>query len=129
MLSRAAMRAAAAVALWLACAPPSLAGGEWPDGPYKSWFQNLERPDNHLNPHRDARSRSCCGVADVVKTRFKVENGDVRHPEDRWYAWLDNDWVLIPPEKIVRDHAPNGEAYLFMLANTIQCFVRPKGDF
>jgi quercetin dioxygenase-like cupin family protein len=39
------------------------------------------------------------------------------------------EWVLIPPEKIVPDHAPDGQAYLFMLAGTIQCFVRPRGDF
>ena len=24
-------------------------------------------------------------------------------------------------------HAPNGQPYLFVLAGTIQCFVRPKG--
>jgi hypothetical protein len=39
------------------------------------------------------------------------------------------DWVSIPPEKIVPDHAPDGRAYLFMFAGAIQCFVRPKGDF
>jgi hypothetical protein len=31
----------------------------------------------------------------------------------------------VPPEKIVTDHAPDGQAYLFMMAGTIQCFVRP----
>jgi hypothetical protein len=30
-------------------------------------------------------------------------------------------------EKIVTDHAPDGQAYLFMMAGTIQCFVRPRG--
>jgi hypothetical protein len=100
---------------------------EWPDGPNKSWFQTLQRPDNDKNPSRDEKSRFCCGIADTVKTKFRVEAGDARHPDDRWYAWLDNGWVLIPPEKIVADHAPDGQAYLFMLANTIQCFVRPKG--
>jgi hypothetical protein len=34
---------------------------------------------------------------------------------------------LIPPEKILHEHAPNGETLLFVLAGTIQCFVRPKG--
>jgi hypothetical protein len=34
---------------------------------------------------------------------------------------------MVPPEKIVPDHAPDGQAYLFLLAGTIQCFVRPKG--
>ena len=111
----------------VAWAPPSVAGGEWPDSPYKGWFQNLQRPDNHLNPHRDEKSRSCCGVSDVVDTRFKVESTGGPHPEDVWYAWLNEAWVRIPPEKIVDDYAPNGHAYLFVLAKTIQCFVRPKG--
>jgi len=111
----------------LGSVPRSLAGGEWPDSPYKGWFQNLQRPDNHLNPHRDEKSRSCCGIADVVDTKFKVETIAGPYPEDVWYAWLNELWVRIPPEKIVDDFAPNGRAYLFVLGNTIQCFVRPKG--
>jgi hypothetical protein len=63
----------------------------------------------------------------TVKTKFKVEPGDERYPEDRWYAWLKDQWVQVPPEKIVSDFAPDGQAYLFLLADTIQCFVRPKG--
>jgi|SRR5215471_1629462 len=106
-----------------------LAGGEWPDGPNKQWFQTLERPDNDKNPWRDAKSRSCCGVADTVKTKFKVESAGDKYPEDRWYAWLNDKWTPIPPEKIVKDHAPDGQAYLFLFAGTIQCFVRPRGGF
>jgi hypothetical protein len=106
---------------------PSMARGEWPDGPYKSWFENLQRPDNHLNPQRDEKSRYCCGIADVVDTRFKVESSDGSHPDDTWYAWLNEKWVRIPPEKIVADFAPNGRAYLFLLGNSVQCFVRPRG--
>ena len=129
MLSCAAVRAAVSAALWFICGPLCYAGGEWPDGPYKEWFQNLQRPDNDKYPGRRLNPKSlfCCGAADVVKTKFKVESGIEKYPEDRWYAWIKDDWVLIPPEKIVPDHAPNGEAYLFMLAGTIQCFVRPKG--
>ena len=125
--TRAVRSAALAGTVVLACALPCFAGGEWPDSPYKAWFENLQRPDNHLNPHRDEKSRSCCGVADVVDTKFKVESTVGQHPEDAWYAWLNESWVRIPPEKIVDDFAPNGRAYLFVLAKTIQCFVRPKG--
>jgi hypothetical protein len=103
------------------------AGGERPDGPNKEWFQTLERPDNDKNPWRDTKSRSCCGIADTVRTKFKVESAGDRYPEDRWYAWLDDKWTLIPPEKIVAGHAPDGRPYLFLLAGTIQCFVRPRG--
>ena len=118
-------RAAAATGM----AVPAIAGGEWPDGPNKLWFEGLQRPDNHLNPSRkiDQKSLFCCGIADTVKTKFKVEPGDERYPEDRWYAWLKDDWVLVPSEKIVPDFAPDGQAHLFLLAGTIQCFVRPKG--
>ena len=108
---------------------PCLALGEWPDGPHKEWFENLRRPDNHLHPERnvDPKSQYCCGAADVVKTRFKVEMAGGEYPEDSWYAWLNDLWTKIPSEKIVEGHAPNGQPYLFMLAGTIQCFVRPKG--
>jgi hypothetical protein len=119
--------AASASALLAACLSPSFAGGEWPDSPYKAWFQNLQRPDNHLNPQRDEKSRYCCGIADTVDTKFKVESTGGPHPDDVWCAWLNETWVKIPPEKIVSDFAPNGRAYLFLLGNSIQCFVRPKG--
>ena len=119
--------AAMALLLFFSVTKPLHAGGEWPDGPYKEWFQSLERPDNDRHPYRDTKSRSCCGAADVVKTKFRVETGDEKYPEDRWYAWVNEQWIPIPPEKIVKDHAPNGQPYLFMLAGTVQCFVRPKG--
>jgi hypothetical protein len=120
---------AAIMAATISLAMPSeiLAGGEWPDGPNKGWFQGLQRPDNHKNLHRDEKSRFCCGIADTVKTKFWVVAGDERYPEDRWYAWLKEQWTPIPPEKIVQDHAPDGQPYLFMLADTVQCFVRPRG--
>src|SRR5262249_28425920 len=104
---------------------------EWPDGPNKSFLQNLQRPDNHKHPYRDKHSLTCCDAGDTVDTKFKVEPVFGPHtedyPEDRWYAWINGEWVLVPPDKIVPDHAPDGRAYLFMLAGTIQCFVRPRG--
>jgi len=117
-----------ALAATLAAASLAPVGAhEWPDGPNKSFLQGLQRPDNGQHSYRDAKSRSCCGAGDVVKTRFKVESAGGKYPEDRWYAWLDERWTAIPPEKIVPDYAPDGQPYLFMLASTVQCFVRPKG--
>jgi len=119
---------AAAFAAAASSIAPAPAGGEWPDGPNKAWFEKLQRPDNHLAPYRniDPKSLSCCGIADTIKTKFRVEAGDSKHPEDRWYAWLKDEWVF-PPEKIVPDFAPDGQPYLFLLADTIQCFVPPRG--
>jgi hypothetical protein len=56
---------AAAIAAAMSTAVPALAGGEWPDGPNKLWFESLQRPDNHLAPHRnlDPKSLFCCGIA------------------------------------------------------------------
>src|SRR5882757_1096098 len=87
----------AALAAAMSTAVPAHAAGEWPDSPNRLWFENLERPDNHLAPERwrDPKSLYCCGIADTVKTRFKVEPGDSKHPDDRWYAWLKEKWVAI----------------------------------
>jgi hypothetical protein len=130
-MPRTALRHAAAWAAAICLAQPTTgsARGEWPDGPYKGWFQNLKRPDNAKHPYReqDPKSLYCCGAADVVRTKFKVESTGGPHPEDQWYAWLNDSWTLIPPEKINQEYAPNGQAYLFVLSGTIQCFVRPKG--
>jgi hypothetical protein len=114
-------------ALAIMGAQSACAHSEWPDGPHKEWFQSLQRPDNHLNPRRDEKSRYCCGMADVVDTKFKVESSGGAYPQDTWYAWLNGSWVKVPPEKIVPEFAPTGRGYLFILGNTIQCFVKPKG--
>jgi hypothetical protein len=128
-LARASAAVLVALSLTIACAQRAIAGGDWPDGPNKTYFEGLQRPDNDKHPYRarDPKSLFCCGVADTVKTKFKVEPGSERYPEDRWYAWLNEQWTPIPPEKIVHDHAPDGQPYLFLLAGTIQCFVPPKG--
>ena len=102
LAARSATRAAIlAVAIAIAFPTSVAAHGDWPEGPHRHWFEGLQRPDNHLHPYRqfDQKSLFCCGAADVVKTRFKVENAGDRHPEDVWYAWLDGEWTRIPPEK------------------------------
>jgi len=103
------------------------------DSPLSRWFKTLQRPDNHLRPPFEETNEptSCCDAGDVVKTTFKVESRGSLHPQDTWFAWLKGKWVRIPPEKIVPDYAPDGQAYLFMLtianAYEIVCFVRPNG--
>ena len=118
---------------------PAAAGGEWPDGPNKQWFKGLQRPDNHKFPDRDLDSMTCCGPGDVVKTKFRVDLATSGYPRDVWYALLDNVWVRIPDDRIVSDHAPDGQAHLFVInvaaeqdwgapnRNAIICFVRPRG--
>jgi hypothetical protein len=56
--------AGVAAMISLALSSELLAGGEWPDGPNKPWFQNLQRPDNNQQPQRQSapKSLSCCGM-------------------------------------------------------------------
>ena len=91
--------AALAACISIALSSTAFPRGEWPDSPNKAWFENLQRPDNNLHPERryDPKSLYCCGAADVVKTKFKVESTGGPHPEDVWYAWLNEAWVQIPP--------------------------------
>ena len=95
-----------------------------------------ERPDNAANPSRNMagtfNSRLCCTNQDTVKVDYEmvVPQGE-KYPEPEWYVWIDLDGtgvkrVRVPPEKIVEDYAPTGQAYAFVLGNTIQCFVRPQ---
>ena len=127
-----------AMLLPLALVPPVLAAAhEWPDGPNKKFFRNLQRPDAWSGASE--YDRSCCGPGDIVKTKFKVIPADRGHPEDAWFAWLNERWERIPPSKIVADLAPDGQAYLFVTHvgdktnwaasgyDLVLCFVRPKG--
>jgi hypothetical protein len=78
---------------------------EWPDGPNKRFFQNLQRPDNYLRegPNYDVNEPvSCCGAGDVVKTKFKVEPGKGPHPVDTWYAWLHDEWIKFQSRRSCR---------------------------
>ena len=115
MPSQAGLRAAMAAAICLVLQSAGLAH----DGPHKHWLESLMRPD--------VPYQHCCGEADIIKTKFKVENTGGPYPEDRWYAWLNETWTPIPSAKILQEYAPNGEAFLFVIAGTILCFVRPKG--
>ena len=133
------MRAALLLAVFLS-PTVALAGDDaWPDSPNKLWFENLQRPVNHKRPYQDKHTKSCCGPGDVVKTKFRVVRADSSYPQDAWFAWLRQEWVRIPDDKIVPDHAPDGNAYLFVMYvgskhdlsspgfDEIICFVRPKG--
>jgi hypothetical protein len=49
---------AAAIVAAMSTAVPALAGGEWPDGPNKLWFESLQRPAENAR-----RIRLRCGVS------------------------------------------------------------------
>jgi hypothetical protein len=129
-------RGVAAAFAVLAFAGPAFAH-EHPKGNIDSHFlDTLERPDNAANPSRNLagtfNARLCCTNQDAVKVDYEMvvpEGG--KYPEPEWYVWIDLDGtgvkkVRVPPEKIVEDYSPTGQAYAFVLGHTIQCFVRPQ---
>jgi hypothetical protein len=101
------------------------------DNSDSQFLDTLERPDNAANPSRDPHSRLCCTNKDAVKVDYElVLPSGGKYPEPDWYVWIDLDGtglkrVHVPPEKIVTEYAPSGQAYVFVLGQTIQCFVRP----
>jgi hypothetical protein len=110
-----------AAGISLAFPSPAFSGGEWTMGLTRSGSRTSFAQTITV-VHRVETN-----LYIAVALRFKVETGDARYPEDRWYAWINERWVLIPQEKIVQDYAPDGQPYLFMWSDSIQCFVRPKG--
>src|SRR5258708_18123265 len=102
------------------------------DNPDRRFLDMLERPDNATNLSRDMRSRLCCTDKDAVKVDYElVLPAGGKYPEPDWYVWIDLDGkgakrVRVPPEKIVQEYAPTGQAYAFILGQSIQCFVRPQ---
>lgn len=121
----------AALAAAMSTAVPAYAAGEWPDGPNRLWFENLQRPDNHLAPERwtDPKSLYCCGIADTVKTKFKVEPGDGKHPDDRWYAWLKEEWVAIRRKRPCPTSHPMGRLTYSCLPARFNASSSQRADF
>jgi hypothetical protein len=121
----------AAIALFALGVPHSSMGHDNPPGIDREFLNALERPDNDKNPSRrlpgNHHSHLCCTDVDAVKVRYRVEAGSGRYPRDVWYVWFKDAWAKVDEEKISPEYAPSGEAYIFELGNSIQCFVRPKG--
>jgi len=103
----------------------------------RKFLDNLQRPDNRPDERFDQKSKSCCTDKDAVKVEYKMvvpEGG--KYPEAEWYVWIESHkpdgtpgeykWVKGPPEKIVEEYSPSGQAYVYLIAHTIQCFVRPQ---
>ena len=126
----------AALFVLLAGAFPAVAHEHPKDNPDSLFLDTLERPDNAANSSRNMRgtfnSRLCCTDRDAVKVDYEIVVPEgAKYPEPEWYVWIDLDGkgvtrVRVPPEKIVQDYAPTGQAYVFVLGHSIQCFVRPQ---
>lgn len=103
----------------------------------RKFLDHLQRPDNRPNERFDKKSKSCCTDKDAVRVEYKmVVLEGAKYPEPEWYVWIeahnpdgtpsDYKWVKVPPEKIVEEYSPSGQAYVYLMAYTIQCFVRPQ---
>ena len=104
----------------------------------RKFLDNLQRPDNRPDERFDKKSKSCCTDKDAVKVEYtrcsRPKALSILEPE--WYVWIEAHkpdgtpgeykWVKVPPEKNRRRISPSGQAYVYLIAHTIQCFVRPQ---
>ena len=103
----------------------------------RKFLDNLQRPDNRPDERPDRKSKLCCTDRDAVKVDYKMVIPEgAKYPEPEWYVWIDPfnpdgtsggyKWVKVPSEKIVEEHSPSGQAYVYIFGQSIQCFVRPQ---
>jgi hypothetical protein len=94
----------------------AVACGDWALVFDSAWFHILQRPDNDKNPQRDHKSRFCCGVADTVKTRFKVEPGTEKYPGIAGTPGSRTNGFRFLRKRSSRATHPTGKPIFFMLA-------------
>jgi hypothetical protein len=91
----------------------------------------------HTNAVPEIDRKSCCTDKDAVKVEYKmVVPEGAKYPEPEWYVWIESykpdgtpgeyKWVKVPSEKIVVEYSPSGQAYVYLIGRSIQCFVRPQ---
>lgn len=94
-------------------APPA---GSDPTSALASWYRGLLRPDT---------GTSCCSEADCRPVVYRTTG-------DHYEAFIDrktfgseapDDWLTVPPEKILRTANPTGEAIACYYMQKILCFV------
>jgi hypothetical protein len=88
-------------------APPP---GSDPNGPVSTWFRDLMRPDTNT---------SCCDASDCRRV-------EARMTPRGWDARIGNAWLAVPPDRVLRQSNPTGEAVACYLPSLgIICFVPP----
>ena len=102
---------AAALALGISfaasAAPPP---GTNPNDPMATWFRDLMRPDTNT---------SCCDASDCRRVNSRMT-------PTGWDARIGNTWIPVPPDRVLRQSNPTGEAVACYLPNLgIICFVPP----
>jgi hypothetical protein len=87
----------------------------------RKFLDNLQRPDNRPDERFSEKSKSCCTDKDAVRTEYKMVIPEgTKYPEPEWYVWIalhnpdgssaQHNWVRVPPEKIVDEYSPSGQA-------------------
>jgi len=84
--------------------------GADPDSPTGMWFRNLMRPDTNT---------ACCDASDCRRVESRMTPSG-------WTAHIGAAWIPVPPDRVLRQENPLGEAvacYVPWLG--IICFVPP----
>jgi len=88
-------------------APPP---GANPNDPMATWFRDLMRPDTNT---------SCCDSSDCRRVVSRMT-------PTGWDARIGNAWLSLPPDRVLHQDNPTGEAIACYLPTLgIICFVPP----
>jgi hypothetical protein len=95
------------IALAASAAPPP---GADPNDPMAIWFRDLMRPDTNT---------SCCDSSDCRRVVARMTPAG-------WDARIGNAWLPVPPDRVLHQNNPTGEAVACYLPSLgIICFVPP----
>ena len=95
------------ISIAASAAPPP---GSDPNSPTATWFRDLMRPDTNT---------SCCDASDCRNVVSRIT-------PDGWEARIGARWLRVPPDRVLHQDNPTGQAvacYLPWLG--IICFVPP----
>lgn len=87
-------------------APPE---GADPNSPRAAWFNSLRTPEG----------ASCCSIADCRPVEAQLVT-------DGWQIRIDDEWVDVPPEVILRRDNQDGRPIACLYFGKIRCFVPPN---
>jgi hypothetical protein len=69
----------------------------------------------------------CCDNGDAVKTQYRVDLKSGKYGRDEWWYLKDGHWKKVPDDIIHwGEHAPDGQAVLFVHNDIELCFWPPR---
>jgi len=98
----------------LSAAPVFAAPPPWsdPNSAMARWFESLTIPGTDI---------SCCSAADCRPHEYRIA-------ADYYQIKIDDKWIDVPPQRVLRRENPTGEAIACIYHGAILCFDPPSAS-